>query len=197
MDSTRWRMESERVSESGSLVSQVNYFQVVKILYFFMTAFTVSATRSDSVLTRLNDCLCRLQWNTKAEMCVRGCSDPYHHPSWEIQSQVDSSKSQLVIRSHFPALYANKHRKDKRTQTQEELHAELRRTINVRCCQRESLITLIKFLLIQQLTKLSVFFKAVWWQMQIVLFLMLTLQEGRKYAQSFSSFNNSQNWMIC
>lgn len=162
-----------------------------------MTAFTVSATRSDSVLTRLNDCLCRLQWNTKAEMCVRGCSDPYHHPSWEIQSQVDSSKSQLVIRSHFPALYANKHRKDKRTQTQEELHAELRRTINVRCCQRESLITLIKFLLIQQLTKLSVFFKAVWWQMQIVLFLMLTLQEGRKYAQSFSSFNNSQNWMIC
>lgn len=145
MDSTRWRMESERVSESGSLVSQVNYFQVVKILYFFMTAFTVSATRSDSVLTRLNDCLCRLQWNTKAEMCVRGCSDPYHHPSWEIQSQVDSSKSQLVIRSHFPALYANKHRKDKRTQTQEELHAELRRTINVRCCQRESLITLIKF----------------------------------------------------
>lgn len=197
MDSTRWRMESERVSESGSLVSQVNYFQVVKILYFFMTAFTVSATRSDSVLTRLNDCLCRLQWNTKAEMCVRGCSDPYHHPSWEIQSQVDSSKSQLVIRSHFPALYANKHRKDKRTQTQEELHAELRRTINVRCCQRESLITLIKFLLIQQLTKLSVFFKAVWWQMQIVLFLMLTLQEGRKYAQSFSSFNKSQNWMIC
>lgn len=197
MDSTRWRMESERVSESGSLVSQVNYFQVVKILYFFMTAFTVSATRSDSVLTRLNDCLCRLQWNTKAEMCVRGCSDPYHHPSWEIQSQVDSSKSQLVIRSHFPALYANKHRKDKRTQTQEKLHAELRRTINVRCCQRESLITLIKFLLIQQLTKLSVFFKAVWWQMQIVLFLMLTLQEGRKYAQSFSSFNNSQNWMIC
>lgn len=197
MDSTRWRMESERVSESGSLVSQVNYFQVVKILYFFMTAFTVSATRSDSVLTRLNDCLCRLQWNTKAEMCVRGCSDPYHHPSWEIQSQVDSSKSQLVIRSHFPALYANKHRKDKRTQTQEELHAELRRTINVRCCQRESLITLIKFLLIQQLTKLSVFFKAVWWQMQIVLFLMLTLQEGRKYAQSFSSFNKSQNWMVC
>lgn len=197
MDSTRWRMESERVSESGSLVSQVNYFQVVKILYFFMTAFTVSATRSDSVLTRLNDCLCRLQWNAKAEMCVRGCSDPYHHPSWEIQSQVDSSTSQLVIRSHFPALYANKHRKDKRTQTQEELHAELRRTINVRCCQRESLITLIKFLLIQQLTKLSVFFKAVWWQMQIVLFLMLTLQEGRKYAQSFSSFNKSQNWMIC
>lgn len=197
MDSTRWRMESERVSESGSLVSQVNYFQVVKILYFFMTAFTVSTTRSDSVLTRLNDCLCRLQQNTKAEMCARGCSDPYHHPSWEIQSQVDSSTSQLVIRSHFPALYANKHRKDKRTQTQEELHAELRRTINVRCCQRESLITLIKFLLIQQLTKLSVFFKAVWWQMQIVLFLMLTLQEGRKYAQSFSSFNNSQNWMIC
>lgn len=29
-------MESERVSESGSLVSQVNYFQVVKILYLLL-----------------------------------------------------------------------------------------------------------------------------------------------------------------
>ena len=46
--------------------------------------------------------------------------------------------------------------------------------------------------------KIKRFFKGVWWQMQInVLLLMLNLHEGRKYSQSFSSFNKSQNWMIC